>query len=73
VFWAVAVAFSLPIVVAFFVEAFVKQMEKGVLLQVPQGASVFPSKSTYTRKLSYHDLYKDIVKNPAGSMSTMSI
>ncbi len=73
VFWAVAVAFSLPIVVAFFVEAFVKQMEKVVLLQVPQGASVFPSKSTYTRKLSYHDLYKDIVKNPTGPMSTMSI
>lgn len=73
VFWAVAVAFSLPIVVAFFVEAFVKQMEKGVLLQVPQGASVLPSESTYTRKLSYHDLYKDIVKNPSGPMSTMSI
>lgn len=75
-FWAIAVAFTLNVVVAFFTEAFTSQMEKidkikerEMKRNLEEGQNGLPRKRTggnlpfrATKSLSYYDLYEDIVK-----------
>lgn len=63
-FWGIAVVFTLNVVVAFFVEAFVKEMDLAESYHISHRSSD-PSKRRLVsqRKLSYHNLYKDICKN----------
>lgn len=74
-FWAIAVVFTLNVVVAFFTEAFNNQMEKAERLRAIEMKRIAEEDSRLgrrrsgvnlpfrtTKSLSYYDLYEDIVK-----------
>lgn len=74
-FWAIAVVFTLNVVVAFFTEAFTNQMEKAERIRArelkrnaEEDARLGRKRSGMnlpfraTKSLSYYDLYEDIVK-----------
>lgn len=70
-FWAVAVAFTLNVLVAFFVEAFVNQMEKAQARNRDESAPIssgIPTNETrkedrIIRSYSCYDLYEDMVRS----------
>jgi two pore calcium channel protein len=74
-FWAIAVVFTLNVVVAFFTEAFNNQMEKAERIRAVEMKRIAEEDSRLgrrrsgvnlpfraTKSLSYYDLYEDIVK-----------
>jgi len=74
-FWAIAVVFTLNVVVAFFTEAFTGQMEKAGHMRARESKRIAEEVSgsgrrrlgsnlpfRTARSLSYYDLYEDIVK-----------